>query len=138
MKSKEEMLREEVRAALDLLFRLNQWAITVILSLQTAIYFVRRDILAEYISLGVVKAGEPLPWHRYLVGTGGLFIVASIFSFMTFIVGSRYRDYRKQLVESSESGILDLPSNRFSRLTVMGLYYIFPFLDFLIRLIRLG
>jgi hypothetical protein len=134
MKSKEELLREEVRAAQDLLFRINQWAITVILSLQTAIYFVRRDILAEYITRGITKPGEPLPWNRYLVGTFGLLIVASIFSFMTFIVSRRYRDYREQLAEGSESGIRDWPVNRYARWTVVGLYYIFPLLDLLIRL----
>jgi hypothetical protein len=39
-KSKEEMLREEVRFWADLQQKYMQWALTVMISLQTAIFFV--------------------------------------------------------------------------------------------------
>ena len=133
-KSKEELLREEIRASQDLLFRLIQWAITVMVSVQTALYFIRKDIVAGYVAQGLLKPGAPLPWGRHIVGTLGLIIIASIFSFMTFVGVHRYRDYKDQLIEANESGIRETPRNKFSRWSIIILYFIFPLLDILIKI----
>jgi hypothetical protein len=39
MKSKEELLSEETRAAADLASRFLQWGVTLMISIQTALFF---------------------------------------------------------------------------------------------------
>ena len=57
-KSKEELLCEEVRFWADMQQKYMQWALTVMISLQTAIFFVRRDLVITYVDAGILKKGQ--------------------------------------------------------------------------------
>ena len=73
MKTKEELLSEEVRAAMDMGTRLLQWGVTLMISVQTALFFVRHDVLGSLIDAGTLPKGSQLPLGRYVIGTGVLF-----------------------------------------------------------------
>ena len=72
-KSKEGLLREELRAIADTSLKLMQWGVTLLVSVETALFFIRRDVLASEIQSGRLKLGDELPAYRYYMGTGFLF-----------------------------------------------------------------
>src|ERR1017187_10405553 len=96
-KSKEEMLRDEVRFWADQMQKYMQWGLTVMVSLQTAIFFVRRDLVQTYVDAGILKKGQELPYYRYAVGT--VFILGCAFVLRRFTerVSQQYRHYKTQL-----------------------------------------
>jgi hypothetical protein len=135
-KSKEELLSEEVRTAADLTVKVQQWGVTLMVTLQTSPFFVRRDIVQGLVVSKKLKEGAELPWHRYLIGTVFLVIVAYILSRFNQRMAAQYRHYKQQLIEARDSGITDLPIVRTSRL-VTWLYFIFPMIDVVFRAYRM-
>ena len=134
MKSKEELLSEEARADGDAALRLLQWGITLMISVQTALFFVRRDILNGYIDSGALREGSQLPIDRYLIGTGFLIFVAVVLSMFTARANEQYRNYKNQLIESRDSGITDLKV-RYTGRWAYALYFSFPVIDILVRVV---
>jgi hypothetical protein len=132
---KERILREEIRALHIAGMRILQWGVTVLVSVQTALFFVRRDITGEYASRGLLHAGEPLPFHRYIIGSFFLLVLATIFSRMTYRTSLRLYNYKRQLLECLPSGIEEL--GRFPELRILGaaVYFVFPLLDVFLRLV---
>jgi len=106
-KSKEELLRDEVHFFADLNQKYNQWALTVMVSLDTAIFFVRHELVQTYVDAGLLKKGDELFLRRYLIGTAFLFVGAYVFHRFSRRAAEQYRYYKTQLVASSESGIQD-------------------------------
>jgi hypothetical protein len=134
MKSKEELLSEETRAAGDTALRLLQWGITLMISIQTALFFVRREILNGYIDSGALPKGSPLPLGRYLIGTGFLCFLAMVLSMFTSRANQQYRNYKNQLIACRESGITDLKV-RYTGRWAYALYFCFPIIDLLVRVV---
>jgi hypothetical protein len=132
-KSKEEMLREEVRFYLDEMVKLMQWGVTLMVSMQTALFFLRRGMLESYIDAGFLRRGDNLPWGRYLIGTAFLFLAAVVVYELSKRGTEQYRHYKKQLVESSRSGIDD-QATRGTSAWINLLYFAFPIFDIAIRL----
>src|SRR5579871_948875 len=131
-KSKEELLSEEVRAFSDLSSRNLQWGVTLMISLQTALFFVRHEIVATYVEAGKLPKGSELPLDRYLIATGFLCFVAGILAVFTTRITKQYRHYKSQLIASRESGITDLPIKKTGRWAYF-LYFAFPVIDILVR-----
>jgi hypothetical protein len=132
-KSKEELLREEVRFWADMQQKYMQWALTVMISLQTAIFFVRRDLVITYVDAGILKKGQELMYSRYLIGTGFLLLCAAVLWRFSSRVNVQYRFYKEQLIHSSESGIKDNPTTGMSG-WVRYLYFAFPVFDLFVRI----
>jgi hypothetical protein len=132
-KSKEEMLRDEVRFWADQMQKYMQWGLTVMVSLQTAIFFVRRDLVQTYVDAGILSKGSELPLYRYLVGSIFLLGCAVVISKYYRRSAEQYRHYKGQLLTSAESGIDDKSTTGMARW--MGyLYFVFPVYDILVRI----
>ncbi|MGA2433925.1 MAG: hypothetical protein ABSG25_01430 [Bryobacteraceae bacterium] len=132
-KCKEELLAEEVRSAMDLATRTLQWGVTLMISLQTALFFIRRDILNTFVDAGKLPKGSELPFPRYVMGTAFLLVVASILAKLGARNAQQYRHYKEQLAKSRQSGITDLPIKHTSRWMYV-LYFVFPAIDILSRM----
>jgi hypothetical protein len=139
----EEMLRNEVRNYQQLLLRLLQWGVTLIASLQTAVFFIRREMLAALIEANKLPKGTlSLPWKGHLIGTLFVCVAALMFSYLTVrtVLGAQY--YREQLKDFSFSGIKDLPiadhrgRRKFIRIAIIGMFWVFPVLDTLFWVFR--
>lgn len=131
-RTKEQMLREEVRFYADSIQKYLQWGLTVMVTLQTAIFFVRRDLASTYIDAGILQKGQELPYYRYLVGTAFLFLVAFILWRFTSRVTDQYRHYKNQLLKDGESGIDDQPTTGVTN-WARYLYFSFPIYDLAVR-----
>jgi hypothetical protein len=131
-KSKEELLREEVRFWMDITIKMMQWGLTLMATLQTAIVFLRREFLNTYIATGLLKPGEELPYKRYLMGTVFLGVAALILWALTNRSNQQYRHYKVQLIRSSESGIDDKPPSGIGKY-LMYLFFAFPVLDLIFK-----
>jgi hypothetical protein len=137
MKSKEELLSEEVRAASEMGSKTLQWGVTLMISVQTVIFFVRQALLNADIDAGKLPRGAHLSLGRYLIGTGFLFYIAFILSKLSARSIEQYRHYKTQLMASRESGITDLPIRHTGRL-VYFLYFSFPFIDIAVRIYNIS
>lgn len=151
MKSKEEVLRDEIRSLRDLLFRIIQWGVSVLVAVQTALFFVRKEVVKSLIDREVsptvttkeafehlvqahqLSNGGYLPWQRYLLGTGFLFAVALIFSALTIYGSKQYRHYRQQLIANLESGVTPPELHKTPRRLIVTMYMFFPAFDVLVR-----
>jgi len=136
-KSDEEILREEIRALRDIILKLYQWGVAFIASLQAAIFFIRKEVLAGLIQNGRLPQGGQLPAWRYFFGTGVLFIIAIFFTYLSLTSGKRMQFYQKQLIEKRSSGVEEPSQSRrrikLLRFMVVSLYFLFPILDFVGR-----
>jgi hypothetical protein len=134
-KSREELLSEETRAAADCSSRFLQWGVTLMVSLQTALYFVRRDAANTLIEAGQLGKGSEVPLARYFLGTGFLIFVAVVLSMFTARANAQYRNYKNQLIQCRQQGvgITDL-TIRYTGRWAYGLYAAFPIIDILARM----
>lgn len=133
-KTKEELLSDEVRAFSDAVMKWSQWGVTLMVSLMTALFFIRREILVGYIEAGKLPKGSELPADRYLIGTVFLLIMAGILTKLSARNLEQYRHYKGQLASSRESGITDLPIKYAGR-WMYGLFFLFPAIDFGLKVI---
>jgi hypothetical protein len=99
LREKEKILWEEVRGIREITLKLLQWSVTALASLETALFFLRKDIYERMIAAKQLGAGEYVPWDKHLRGTMFLLVVALIFSAMIFLAVGRQRKMRAQLVE---------------------------------------
>lgn len=133
-KTKEQILRDEIRALRETGLKLIQWGVTVQITLLTAFYYVRKDIHERLVELHKIPDNLLfLPWSRYLVGTFILFFIGLVFGVLTFMFTNRYKNYRSQLAENLQSGIKEKAFYESGRWLVILLYLAFPVLDILIR-----
>jgi hypothetical protein len=134
MKSKEELLSEETRAAAESASRFLQWGVTLMISIQTALFFVRREAANALIEAGKLPKGSEVPLERYFLGTGFLIFIALVLSMLTKRSTAQYRNYKRQLAACRDSGITDLPV-RYTGRWAYGLYAAFPAIDLLARVL---
>jgi hypothetical protein len=137
VKTDEEILREEIRALRELILKLYQWGVAFIATLQTAIFFIRREVLTGLIDSGRLPKGSLLPVWRHFFGTGVVLLIAIFFTTLSLAIGDRLRWYQEQLAENITSGVKEPPPNhsRANRLRfmVITLYFLFPALDIIGR-----
>jgi len=135
---REEILWEELRSIRDLLFRILQWGVTVLASLQTALFFLRKEIKDSMVGSNQLKMGEPLPLERYLVGTIILCVVSVICCYLVYRVSCYYRNARKQLIkENTESFYYEIKQvsiNNKTRYAIFFVFLAFPILDIGLRI----
>lgn len=132
-KSKEELLSEETRAAAENAVRMLQWGVTLMISLQTALFFVRQAAANSIIAAGKLPRGGEVPLDRYLLGTAFLIFIAVILSKLTARSTAQYRNYKTQLIACRESQIEDLPI-RYTGRWAYWLYAAFPAIDLMARM----
>ena len=134
MKSKEELLSEEARAAGDISLRTIQWGVTLMVSLLTALFFVRQQVLQRSIDAHELSIGSEVPATRYYMGTVFLFGMALILAKLTARTLEQYRNYKTQLMacRTKDNGVKDLPIKYTGRWAYI-LYFVFPIVDVLAR-----
>lgn len=132
-KSREELLSEETRAAAEGATRMLQWGVTLMVSLQTALFFVREAAANSMIEAGKLPRGSQVPLERYLLGTAFLIFIAVILSMFTARSTAQYRNYKSQLIACRESGVKDLPIRHTGR-WAYWLYAAFPVIDLMARM----
>lgn len=139
MKSKEEMIMDELRSLRETSVQLSQWGVAVLVAMQTAIYFVRKDVWQTLLDKKLLGAGQPLPMQNYRLGTIGLLMVATIFSILTLLISRNAVHYRKQLLEDKTCLLTHRPLTR--HYVAMGLicilYFLFPILDYILRIYKI-
>lgn len=128
------MIREELRGLRDIALRVSQWGVTLLVSLQTALFFFRKDVYERMLRNGDLKPDQGLPLDRYVVGTTYLTIVALIFFAMSMLVSKRFRFYY-DLLETDEKALVPVPTlTNAGRWLIAALYFIFPVFDLLVKL----
>jgi len=88
-----------------MMLKLCQWAVTTLIGLQTAIFFLHTVNLQRMVADNELKPGEHLPWNMYLMGTFVLAVVAFVFAGMTMLTSKHYRFYLDLLLANNESGL---------------------------------
>jgi hypothetical protein len=134
LKEKENILWEELRGLRDIALKMLQWGVTALASLETALFFLRKDVAEKMLATKQLQIGEYLPLGLYFRGTIFLLMVAMIFSFLLLLTGNRYKKIRAQLVAVNLYGIQHGEVNKSSRWVVCLVFIAFPVLDALIRL----
>ena len=117
---------------MDTILKQMQWGLTLMVSLETALLFIRRELLNSLISGGILKAADGLPYHRYLVGTFFLTVAATILWALTKRSAQQYRHYKNQVLQCNKLGITDLPTSGISK-WIGFFYFAFPIMDIAFR-----
>jgi hypothetical protein len=131
---KERLLWAELRDIRGASFKMLQWGVTVLAALQTAIFFLRKDVYEGMLARKELQPSGQLPLSRYLAGTVLLLIVAGICSYLVVLTGVRYRKIRQQLIESNIYGIDHGKTSKSASILVLLVFFAFPILDIAIRI----
>jgi hypothetical protein len=91
--SKEKFLRAEINNLAERMHRLFQWSVTLMLSLETALFFVRKEAAER----GGLPPGSSFPLHRHLWGTTVMLFLAIVFVALHRGLGKLYKQYFVQL-----------------------------------------
>jgi hypothetical protein len=129
MKTKEELIHEEMQSLRAVGFKLVQWGIAVLVLIELTLAFIRRigfDSMAAKQPLGVPL----LPFERHLLGTILILAVAAIFAILTTIVSRRFRFY-SNLIRNDNESIVPVPVDADGRLLI-AMFAVFPVLDLLL------
>jgi hypothetical protein len=108
--------------------------VTALASLQTALFFLRKDLYERLLASKQLLPGQWLPLGLYFRGTAFLATVALIFAFLLVLTVNRYKKVRAQLVSVNVYGIDFGPVSKSAPWTVIFVYLAFPILDAIIRL----
>jgi hypothetical protein len=134
---RERILREEIRHLHMIQMRIMHWGVTVLASVQTLLYFVRREVTISLQEQHQLAQGVPLPLHRYWLGTGFLTVLAFLAFFMALGTSSKLSFYRAQLScdpdTPTASGIYERRAGKFFRYTALSIYFVFPCFDIAAR-----
>lgn len=103
-------------------------------SLQTALFFLRKDLYERLLVSKQIQPGNWLPLGLYLRGTAFLAMVALIFALLLVLTVNRYKKIRVQLVSLNVYGIEFGPVSKSAPWAVVLVYLAFPILDAVIRL----
>jgi len=131
---KEKWLRKEIRAVRALSFGLIKWGVTVLVAVESSLYYLRRDISEHLVKAGRIQAGELIPFVRWFLGTAFLLFLAFIFSSLVKYLTVKIVSYREQLISMPEcSGIKEVqPAKSKWNVTPYLLFYAFPCIDLLL------
>jgi hypothetical protein len=135
-KEKEKLLWEELLALRDMSFKMLQWCVTVLASLETALFFVRKDIYEKMLAANLIGTADPLPLRVFVRGTVFLFVVAVIFGWLNFRVANRLRTLRAQLVKLNFYQIEHPTTSKAARFVTLFMLLAFPIMDLFLRLTR--
>ena len=131
-KTKEEWLRQELRASRALLVNLMQWGVAILAAVEVSLYYVRQDATAHLRDLGRLNADELLPILWWSIGALFLFMLAYIFARYTDRVAKHHAHYRAQLVSMTPtySSIAEsIPVGGSLHQAHSYLFYAFPCFD---------
>ena len=136
LKFKEETLREEIRASRTLMQGTMQWGVTTLAAIETALYYVRRDVANNLSLHHLLPPNGTVPPVRWFVGTGFLLLIATVFCVITKYMTGRHVGYRRQLLEMGESysGIEERPTGGRINCLPQLLFLAFPAFDCLVWL----
>jgi hypothetical protein len=128
-----------------------QWGVSVLVALQTGLFFVRKEIVSNLIDRevtpgaakkvaveslvhsGKLADGGVLSWKTYLVGTTFLLAVACIFMALTLYVSTRQRFYRAELKRCEEALARSPEPYTPIRWILMAMFFFFPLFDLVAR-----
>lgn len=137
LKTREQWIREELRAVRTLLQSQMQWGITVLAAVGLNLYYIRKDAKIHLVEQKVLQANELLPFFRWIIGTVFLVVLAAVFASAMRRVSLHHWAYRTQLrdMNGGYSGIVEripVANNRFLNSTPYILFFAIPALDFFI------
>jgi hypothetical protein len=137
MKTAEETIREELRALTSKMIDVYKWGVGVLAGMQTAFFFLRKDIYDRMLLSGELQKNQYLPWNRYLIGTVVLIIMAFIFTGFSAFLRQRFYFYAKLLSDKNRCpDALPLPPTpHWITFILVSLYFIFPIIDIAIRMV---
>ena len=124
---REEVLRQEMNSIADRGHKHFQWAVTLLLTLETALFFVRKEA-AERAGFA---PGESFPLHRHLWGTIMMALITFILIVIARAIYSSYEHYFDQLPPTLSSGVNRVPRRRVKSLIWLTLL-LFPLFDLFI------
>jgi hypothetical protein len=135
---RERILREEIRHYHLIQMRIMHWGVTVLASVQTLLYFVRREVTLSLQEQHLLAQGAPLPLHRYWLGTAFLMVLAILAFCMASATSSKLGLYRRQLSIDpnlpTASGIFERRVGPFFRYATMSTFFVFPCFDIAARI----
>ncbi len=131
MKNHEQWLREEIRNHRAVLFSLIQWGMALLAGVESALYFIRRDIAQGIAHNQFVVPAAVFPFSRWFYGTFIQITIALLFSMLTLNLLKRYYSYRFQLQQAASqySAIDDSKvKTKYAALPVV-FFWAFPIID---------
>src|SRR5213082_740461 len=121
---REDILREEMNRLAERGHRHFQWSVSLLLSLETALFFVRKEA-AERAGFA---PGEPFPLSRHLWGTVMIASITWILIVIARAIYGLYEHYLLQLPRKLSTGIKRVPQRRLKPMIWMTLL-LFPMFD---------
>jgi ABC-type phosphate transport system permease subunit len=136
LKTREQWLRDEVMHHRALLFSLIQWGMALLLAVESALYFARRDIAQGLAGKQFVVPAQELTFGRWFFGTLLLIVIAALFSVLMLNLIKRYVSYREKLneVASLYSKIDDSPVRKLQWIPLL-FFWAIPIIDFAVWLV---
>ncbi len=137
MKTSEEIIREELRALTGKMMDVYKWGVSLLATMQTAFFFLRKDVYQRMLDNHELAPGTYLPWNRYLIGTGVLLVVSLIFVGFSHFLRLRFYFYVKLLNDKSicENPVPLPPTPWWIGWILTTLYFTFPIMDIVIRIV---
>lgn len=131
----ESIVREEVRHISTLTLRMFQVGITLLVALETALGFLRKEWLEYLLKNDLLpKDTVLLPRMAYAIGTVMLLAVAVVFTIMCAMGVKRHRFYLNELARVRVSSIVEPPPpKRWLQILLFFAFFFFPILDMLVR-----
>lgn len=120
----EDIIREEMNRIAERGHKHFQWSVSLLLSLETALFFVRKEA-AERAGFA---PGEPFPFQRHLWGTVMIGAITWILIVIARAIYSLYEHYLQQLPKKLSTGVTRVPRRRLKPMIWMTLL-LFPSFD---------
>jgi hypothetical protein len=134
-------LRKELLANQDERIKVFQLGMTLLLAIETALYYIRRDVLdhliADAVRLNHTAPGS-LPTHNFAAGNFILWGVAAIFSAITIAISQRNQFLRDQYAKYCKDDLPLCPRIQWVRFIVIICYVAVPIMDIVVRIIVTG
>lgn len=128
--NREEMIRVEIRHSMDMMLKVIQWGVTVLIAIQTANYYIRKDFIERLIKSKILPEHSMLlPFKYHVIGTFILIVMALIFYGLNYRTSQRYRLYKKELIIYGRSGVKDQKISWWLRPMLQMLFFTFPIMD---------
>ncbi|MFL5328674.1 MAG: hypothetical protein ACJ8C4_07140 [Gemmataceae bacterium] len=137
----EKCIREDIRSYRKTIIDIAKWGVTVLVTLQTATFFVREKVAQDMARAAlmannpvvnvnpVAPAIETIPFRRWIVGSVLLLILAILFSLMSRIVGTQARKQIKGLRDVPGLVLPVYEPTKGARWVIYSMYFIFPLFD---------
>jgi hypothetical protein len=97
LKTREQWLREEVKNHRALLLSLLQWGMAILATVESSLYFIRRDLAQAILGKPFVIPAQAFSFWHWCFGTSVLFLIVLLFTMFYLNLLKRYTSYREQL-----------------------------------------